>query len=147
MNGINLMTIFGGKGIPTNTRLGQEIFKVVEYFLEKNLFNKTFLAKVQINKEVYLNICSQKPCLTTEMRGCFLGIVEKNVKVPLSADSDLEEEEDYNQRRVVKKVKKEKRPKYVSCMTMNPTPDFEDRSTPCKYLFDKLDLIEDVSHG
>lgn len=56
LNVINLMTLF--KNLPSHTRLGQELFKVIEYFLEKNLYNKSILAKVQINKEVYMKICT-----------------------------------------------------------------------------------------
>lgn len=54
LNIINLMHLF--KKLPTNSCLGQEIFMVIEYFLEKNLYNKSILAKVQINLDVYLKI-------------------------------------------------------------------------------------------
>lgn len=51
---INLLHLYSK--IPTNTRLGQELFKVIEWFLEKNTYKKSILQKTEINLEVYLKI-------------------------------------------------------------------------------------------
>jgi hypothetical protein len=74
---INLLHLY--KNIPTCTKIGQELFKVLEFFMEANQEKKPPQQKLQINKEMYLKITTQKMCLTSEIRTCFLGIpyVEK----------------------------------------------------------------------
>ena len=44
LNIINLLHLY--KNLPTNSKLGVELFKVIEYFLEKNLYSKSILQKV-----------------------------------------------------------------------------------------------------
>ena len=75
LNVINLVHIF--KNLPSNSRLGQEIFLTISEFLDKNLHNKLQLQKIVINREYYLKICNQNPCLTQEIRTFFLGIPGK----------------------------------------------------------------------
>lgn len=72
LNVINLLHLY--TKIPTKTRLGQELFKVIEWFLDENTKKKSILQKIDINLEKYLKINCQKMCLTSEMRTCFLGI-------------------------------------------------------------------------
>jgi Ca2+-binding EF-hand superfamily protein len=44
LNIINLLHLF--KNLPQNSRLGKEIYAVIDYFLEKNLYTKSILGKV-----------------------------------------------------------------------------------------------------
>jgi hypothetical protein len=53
--------------------MGQEIFKVIEWFMEQQTTKRPLLTKVDINLEVYLKILNGKMCLTSEIRSCFLG--------------------------------------------------------------------------
>lgn len=39
LNIVNLLQLF--KNVPSNSKLGQELFKVIEFFLEKNLYQKS----------------------------------------------------------------------------------------------------------
>lgn len=72
LNIINLLHLY--KNIPLNTALGQEIFKVLKVFLEKNLYSKSVLTRIEINAESYLKILNNKTCINYEIRNKFLGI-------------------------------------------------------------------------
>jgi hypothetical protein len=63
LNVINLLHLH--KNIKENTRMGQELFRVIEWFLEKNTRNKSILKKTDITLEVYLKINKSKMCLTS----------------------------------------------------------------------------------
>lgn len=71
--------------------MGQELFKVIEWFLEKNTRNKAILKKTDITLEVYQKINKSKMCLTSEMRTCFLGIndIMKITKSPLDLNPEV----------------------------------------------------------
>lgn len=62
MNILNLLHLH--KNIPSNSLLGAEIFKVFQFFLEKNLYSKSVLHRVEINAEVFLKILNMKTCIT-----------------------------------------------------------------------------------
>ena len=71
MNVVNLLHIY--KNIPTNTLFGQEIFRVIEYFVDREIKKKSILKNVKIDLELYLKLFNQKMSLVKEIRTCFLG--------------------------------------------------------------------------
>ena len=154
LNVLNLLQMF--QNVPSSSRLGQELFKVIEFFLEKNLHSRS-INQVQITMVVYLKLCNQKPCLNQEIRAYFLGIGHRG---PVLLESE-EEDEDIlkpKPKRVGTKVdspnhtQKIESPtspsprfKYKSCFL--PNCNVEDRSLPVQYMFQNIDMVEDMGMG
>lgn len=47
---------------------------MISFFLDKNLYSKSLMHRVEINFDVYMKIMNQKTCLIQEMRRFLLGI-------------------------------------------------------------------------
>ena len=139
--------------------------------MEANQEKKPPQQKLQINKEMYLKITTQKMCLTSEIRTCFLGIpyVEKtyhngdilnpelHVHQP-PGTTNAEEEEDQEEsasKRYARKYGANKKSGekeaithiYQSVFKVIDDPAFMDISEKKRYLFDNIDVIDDTSYG
>ena len=154
---MNLLHLY--KNIPTNTVFGQEIFTVIEYFVDREVKKKSILKKVTIDLEMYLKIFNQKMSLTTEIRTCFLGYPMKNKCpgggfefitpiFPWFQDSD---DEDFGEQPYARKLAKKKappQPVYFSIFKpITDDPKFVDRSAQMSHLFAEIDVIDDTSFG
>lgn len=47
---------------------------MIDYFLKENVFSRSLLKKIVIDKDNYMKVTHSKPCLTNEIRWFFLGI-------------------------------------------------------------------------
>lgn len=72
LNILNLLHLY--KSLPGNSLLGREVFKIIHYYLQKNLYNKNDQRPVAINFEVFQKVLNSRPCLKDEIRRHFLGI-------------------------------------------------------------------------
>ena len=54
LNIVNLLHLY--KNIPSRSLVGQEIIKVISFLLEKNLYSKSLMTRVEINLDVYLKV-------------------------------------------------------------------------------------------
>ena len=93
LNIINLTFLF--RNLPSNSRLGQELYRAVEFLIERDLHEKSLLTKVKIDLDTYLKINKLKMCLSTEIRTFFLNKPDRNFKLPQSLDSDSQNDDDY----------------------------------------------------
>ena len=71
---LNLMYLF--KNLPTNTKLGLEILRAIDFFVERNTFEKNQQKRVKVTLDEYLKLNSMRMSITKEMRRCFLGKLE-----------------------------------------------------------------------
>lgn len=157
LNIINLAYL--QKGIPAKSTFGQELQKVIAYYLTNNLFNKSARHRFDINLEVYLKAVRNRICLVQEIRKFLLGVngslKEMTASNTLNAvvDSDAEEEEEGYQ----KKGKKKANPNQAALDLKQVDSAFKVITDPEKlvgfkdfsHLFDGLDkdIVEDVSCG
>jgi len=72
LNVVNLLHL--NKNLPKNSTIGREILKVINFLLERNLYSKSLMTRVEINLEVFLKIVNSRTCLLAEIRRVFLGI-------------------------------------------------------------------------
>lgn len=84
LNVMNLLTLYNS--LEDGCKQRQELFYVIEFFLEKILYNKSILTKYVVNKDVYMKCSHNKPCLTDEIRRCFLGIAAPGQPELLDSD-------------------------------------------------------------
>lgn len=73
LNVLNLLYLFGN--LRRNSKLGAELFRVLEFFLERNLFDKS-TKKCPINLDLYLKLNNYKMCMNEEIRLRFLGNID-----------------------------------------------------------------------
>ena len=98
LNIVNLLHLY--KNIPPRSAIGQELIKVISFFLEKNLYSKSFMSRVEINLDVFLKVLNQRTCLTAEIRRTMLGIqgslkeMKDSGKLAVKQDSDDEDNDD-----------------------------------------------------
>lgn len=98
LNVVNLLHL--NKNLPKNSTIGREILKVINFLLERNLYSKSLMTRVEINLEVFLKIVNSRTCLLAEIRRVFLGIqgslreMKESGKLLAKADSDDEEFDD-----------------------------------------------------
>jgi hypothetical protein len=160
MNILNLLHLH--KNIPSNSLLGAEIFKVFQVFLEKNLYSKSVLHRVEINAEVFLKILNMKTCITQEIRSKFMGIygsmkeMAENGTLNQKVDSDHEEFEDEDKKHSKALLKKYTRQNPVVsqelklipsiCKPLNDKPEI-DIASQYKYLFADVEINDDISYG
>ena len=73
----NLLHIY--MSVDKKSPFGREIFKLIYYLMDKNIYNKKDQHYVDINYEAFLKVTDSKSVLRDEMRRNFLGI-EVSVK-------------------------------------------------------------------
>lgn len=74
---LNLLHIY--LNVDGKSPLGREAFKLIYYYLDRNIYNKKDTRSVEINYEAYLKVINSRTCVRDEMRRNFLGI-EVSVK-------------------------------------------------------------------
>ena len=89
LNVINLCHLL--QNIPHNTRLGLELYNILQYFYKKSLLKKPTQPQVTIDRDTYMKVCASKPSLTEEIRAFFCGVtcrkIETHTKKSTSATS------------------------------------------------------------
>ena len=90
------------RNLNKDTILCREIFRIIDYYLKKNVNSKVDQRRVEIDFEVFCKIVGNQPCLREEIIRCFLGIegsvremIERGLLGKNTKGDDEEEEDDY----------------------------------------------------
>jgi hypothetical protein len=62
------------KNLNKDTILCREIFRIIDYYLSKNVNSKADQRRVEIDFEVFSKIVGNNPCIREEIMRCLMGI-------------------------------------------------------------------------
>jgi hypothetical protein len=62
------------KNLNKDTILCREIFRIIDYYLSKNVNSKADQRRVEIDFEVFCKIVGNNPSIREEIMRCFMGI-------------------------------------------------------------------------
>ena len=60
--------------------LGQEIYHAIDYYMEKSIWSKSVISRMEVTQEIFLKITDGSSCIRNEIRRNFLGIKTFDVR-------------------------------------------------------------------
>lgn len=78
LNIINLLNLY--KHFEFFSRIGQETFRCIDYYMQKVIWTKSVVGRVEITQEVFSKIMDNRSCVRDEIRKLLLGIKTLDVR-------------------------------------------------------------------